>query len=634
MFTDMVGYTALGQRNESLSLALVEEQRRLIRPILARHSGREVKTIGDAFLVEFANALDSILCAYDIQRSIREFNLSLAADKRIHLRIGLHVGEVVESQGDISGDAVNVASRIEALAEDGGVCLTRQVFDHVQNKVDLPLTSLGLVSLKNVAAPMEVYKIAMPWRSGSDGQNSRLDKRKIAVLPFKNMSSDPNDEYFAEGLTEELISTLSAVKDLRVVSRTSVMGYRDTQKQLRDIGKELGVGSLIEGSVRKGGTQVRITVQLLDATTDEHIWASKYDRKLDDIFAIQSEVSESVAKALRVELEKSEKERVSKGKTTNMIAFQNYLLGRHLLSQSSEGSLRKSVELFEQAISEDPSFAHAYNGLARAYESLGHQSLMSSPESYRLSRKMVERALQLDPNLGEAHATLGFIALVYEYDLSKAESEFVKALELDPSNSFAHRRYVRCLAAQGRLNDACQHAEMAVELDPLNPSVYSEEGLLYYLNGRDDDAFAVWRKGQDLFPSADFLHFFPINARLARGEYAEAQEELSHLSKTYFAEPFGKYLQGITYGHTGKKDEALKLAFELQAEVQEGRSSSDLIASIYYSLGDAEQFFKWAEEGVKQRHWELFVLRNHSKFFPRLASDPRWERILSTAGLQ
>jgi hypothetical protein len=250
MFTDMVGYTALGQRNESLSLALVEEQRKLIRPILGRHSGKEIKTMGDAFLVEFRSALDAVRCAYDIQRATREFNISLPDEKRIHLRVGVHLGDVVESEGDISGDAVNVASRIESLAEDGGVCLTRQVYDHVENKFALPLESIGPKSLKNVSAPVEVYKIVMPWTVESPAP-VQLDKRRIAVLPFVNMSPDPADEYFADGMTEEIITTLSKVEQLAVIARTSVTQYKKTTKRVCDIARELNTGSLIEGSQRR-----------------------------------------------------------------------------------------------------------------------------------------------------------------------------------------------------------------------------------------------------------------------------------------------------------------------------------------------------------------------------------------------
>src|SRR6266705_2283073 len=241
MYIDMVGYTALGQRNEFLSVALVEEQRKLVRPILVRHNGREVKTMGDAFLVEFSSALDATMCAYDIQRAAREFNFSLFPEKRIHLRVGVHLGDVVESAGDISGDAVNVASRIESLATDGGVCITRQVYDSVQNKFELGLKSLGMKSLKNVEKPMEVYKMEMPWDDSRSYSPARVDTKRIAVLPFANMSPEPSDEYFADGMTEELIDRLSQLRELRVIARTSVMHYKKKEKSASEIGKELGV---------------------------------------------------------------------------------------------------------------------------------------------------------------------------------------------------------------------------------------------------------------------------------------------------------------------------------------------------------------------------------------------------------
>src|SRR2546425_9297819 len=232
--------------------------------------------MGDAFLVEFSNTLDAVRCAYDIQRTTREFNISLPEEQRIHLRVGIHLGDVVESVGDISGDAVNVASRIVPLAEDGGVSLTRQVYDQVHNKFDLPLTSLGSKKLKNVAAPAEVFKMVMPWSEKKASSQVQLERNKVAVLPFANMSPDPGDEYFADGMTEELIAALSKLRGVGVISQTSVMQYKNQTKNVGDIGRELGAGTLLEGSVRKAGNRVRIAVQLIDASTDNHLWAENY----------------------------------------------------------------------------------------------------------------------------------------------------------------------------------------------------------------------------------------------------------------------------------------------------------------------------------------------------------------------
>ena len=300
MFTDMVGYTALSQKNESLSLALVEHQRNLIRPILKKHNGREVKTMGDAFLIEFPSALDAVKCSYDIQVAIREFNFSAPKEKKIHLRAGIHLGDVVDSKGDISGDAVNIASRIEPLADDGGISITRQVYDQVHNKFEEHVALVGLRKLKNVDSPVEVYKVVMPWESTVPQQD--LNKKRLAVLPFVNISPDPNDEFFSDGLTEEMITRLSELKGLEVIARTSVMNYKRTQKSITQIGQELGTGVLLEGSVRKAGNRIRVTAQLIDSSTEGHLWAEKFDRNLDDIFAVQTEIAESVARSLKVKL--------------------------------------------------------------------------------------------------------------------------------------------------------------------------------------------------------------------------------------------------------------------------------------------------------------------------------------------
>src|SRR5579872_2603510 len=323
MFTDMVGYTMLGQKNESLSLALVEEQRKLIRQILRRYDGREIKTIGDAFLVEFQSALAAVRCAYDIQRAIREFNVTLSEDKKIHLRVGLHLGDVVESEdGDISGDAVNLASRIEQFAEDGGICLTRQVYDHVQNKFDLPIKIVGTEPLKNVIAPVEIYQVVMPWGQKPVVQNLP-DSKRIAVLPFVNMSPDPTDEYFADGMTEELISTMSKVDQLQVISRTSIMQFKKNPKPVSEVSRELNSGTIIEGSVRKAGNRLRITVQMIDAAKDRHVWSESYDRELEDVFAVQSEIANKISDALKLRILPDERAKLNRKPTSIKNAYRS-----------------------------------------------------------------------------------------------------------------------------------------------------------------------------------------------------------------------------------------------------------------------------------------------------------------------
>ncbi|HKW04315.1 MAG TPA: adenylate/guanylate cyclase domain-containing protein, partial [Nitrososphaerales archaeon] len=435
MFTDMIGYTSLGQRNESLSLALVEEQRKLIRSIFPRHHGREVKTIGDAFLIELPSALDAIRCALDVQRATREFNVTLHEDKRIHIRIGLHLGDVVESEGDIAGDAVNVASRIESLAEDAGVCLTRQIYDQVNGKFELPLLSLGSMQLKNLNAPIEVFKIKMPWDSGTNGVTS-YDRKRIAILPLANISADANDEYFADGLTEELIDALSQIKGLEVIARTSVMSYKNKEKRISEIGKDLSVGSIVEGSVRKAGNKIRVSVDLIDANSDIRLWSSRYDKDLDDIFAIQSDIASRVGGSVLATLQVASPNLVKKD-TEDMVAYTSFLKGRELLQMTNESALREALSHFENAIDRDPSFTRAYVGIAEAYHNLSHHGYIPFRTAVDNARAFLAKALEKDNDSAEAHSTLSYTEIM-EDNLGKAKSEALLAMRINPNLADAY----------------------------------------------------------------------------------------------------------------------------------------------------------------------------------------------------
>ncbi len=281
MFADMVGYTAITQDSEPLALKLLDEYRSLLRPIMAKHNGEEVKTIGDALLVEFRSSLDAVRCAVEIQEAAARRNLEAAPVKRFQVRMGVHSGDVIRVGGDVYGDTVNIASRIEALAEPGGAVISSQVYEAVRNKVGIPLMSMGERSLKNVETPVLLYKIA-----SSAGQKTKegrsLENRRVAVLPFVNLGAVAEDEYLADGLTEELIASLSRLPRLKVVARTSAMTYKGTSKTIPQIGNELGVSAVMEGSVRRQSTRLRVLVQLVDTVKDEHMWSQSYDRVVED----------------------------------------------------------------------------------------------------------------------------------------------------------------------------------------------------------------------------------------------------------------------------------------------------------------------------------------------------------------
>jgi adenylate cyclase len=648
MFTDMVGYTALGQRNETLSLALVEEQRKLIRPILAKHNGREVKTIGDAFLVEFPNAVDPVRCAYDIQRAIREFNFSLASDKRIHLRIGIHLGEVVEAQGDISGDAVNVASRIEPLAEDGGVCLTRQVFDHVHNKFELPLTSLGPKSLKNVVSPVEVYRVVMPWEEEKPGSLTPADKRRIAVLPLKNISHDQSDEYFADGMTEELINALSHVEGLKVIARTSVERYKENPKPISEIGLELGVGSVMEGSVRKAGDRVRVTAQLIDAATEEHLWSENYDRRVEDIFAIQSEVAGMVAEALKTRLEENQRKRLEAGPTSNPEAYDQYLLAKH--SNTRDPFTR--IGYYQKAIELDPNFALAHADLAYYYIEVSGD-FVPQKQAFSKARGYIERALELDDQLASAWNAKGDFAIQCEWNWHEAERCFRKAIDLNPNESTSYANYCFLCNALGRYDEAIHFALKERALNPYPPILLDYVAISYALAKKNHEAIRECTRLSELYPNDPNAHLWSAQTYGLLGMAREAAEELDKLQdgirglrdrgeKGWTAGvPTGYYaLNMFSYAATGQAGKIRGVIDEAERASKHEYVSQSTVGTLYLAYGDKGKAFEFLERSVDEREPTLFMyytflirlLKQTPELYDSTASDPRFVSLLQKVG--
>jgi adenylate cyclase len=618
MYTDMIGYTALGQRNESLSLALVDKQRKLIRPILSRHNGREIKTIGDAFLVEFHSALEAVRCAYDIQRATRELNFSLPEDRRVHLRVGVHLGDVVESQGDISGDAVNVASRIEPITEDGGVCLTRQVRDSIQGKFELPLVSIGPKALKNVDEPMEVFKISMPWDEARPSGLSRLDVKRVAVLPFENMSPDPSDAYFANGLTEELITTLSKIGPLTTIGRTSVMRYRSSTKGVGEVARELNSGSLVEGSVRKVANKVRITVQLLDMNTEGNVWAETYDRNLDDIFEIQTDVAKRVAEALQVKLIASEKKSIERKGSESSEAYNLYLKGRNYVNERTRLGFERATKYFEEAVNRDRKYAAAYAGLADCYHLMENWGFMHPRVAWPKSKECALKALEIDDALAEAHTSMAMALAILEWDWKGAEDEYKRALKLNPSYVTAHHWYaVHLLVAQKRWEEAIREMSKAQELDPFAAVIVTNLGRVLFARGREEEGISQYRKALEIDPNFAYAHLLLGVAMVRNSMASEGLIEIKaaeSLSPGYTAAKAGL---AYAYTESGRKSDAEDILRGLLANVEGGYVPSTWVGGVYSALGNIDKAFEWLERAAS----------DHSSTFPEFYSEPMFDAV-------
>jgi len=627
MFTDMVGFTKLGQRDEEEALRLRREHQILLRPLFAAHGGREVKTLGDGFLVEFPSAVESVRCAVEIQGQVARRNALPSSKERIVLRVGIHVGDVIEEGDDIVGDAVNVASRIEPLAEPGGICVTGSVFDQVRNKLSLPLEKLGSRILKNVEYPVDLYRIVLardPTRPPAPTveTDSRL---RLAVLPFASLGADAQDDFFADGLTDELISQTSRVPSLRVIARTSVQRYKGSSKSMRDVGEDLGVGVALEGSVRKSGNRVRITVQLVDTRSEEHLWSSRYDRPLDDIFAIQDDIAGQIVSSISLHISGGRGTAQpafvpSLPDTKDMDAYTSFLHGRKLLGErTSEQTLRQALSYFEAAVRRDPQFARARVGVAESLLWLGGEGAMPYSDSVRRAREELARALAQNDALGEAHSALAGL-LLSDDEMAGAEREARRAMELNPSLSDPYRWLAQLAAGEGRIDETVEWLEAAQRLNPLDVNVIAFLGRAYEYAGREADALAHWERTKPVIPFRTNSHL--TEYYLGRSDYARARETLHEMERLRPESVWTDTYRGFLAARLGDPEEARRAIARLEGRAQGGELTVFFAGFIHFALGEMDSFVACMERAFQLHALPLMELM-YSRLFEPARSDPR-----------
>ena len=640
MFTDLANFTTLTREDEPTTLRLLQEHRAIVRPIVARFHGREVKTIGDGFLVVFDSALHAMECALAIQRRSEEW-VGETEQQRPRVRIGLHVGDVVDEDGDILGDAVNVASRIEPLAEPGGIAVSGPVYDQVHGKVPAGFEQLPSPRLKGVDAPPAVYRV-LTSGSSSASRGRPTPPGRIAVLPFSSISPDPNDAYLADGLTEELTSALSQLGGLRVIARSSVDVYRARPKPAKEVGAELNVRSLLEGSVRRVGQQLRVTAQLVDTTSQEHLWARTYDRPLDDVLTVQAEIAQDVAAALKVKVLESEERRLRAKPTGVTESYLAYLKGRGLLRSVDPAQLQEAEREFQEAIRLDPRNSRAYSGRADAVYRLAwisdrpHAHLK---EALGTARELVSTALLLDPNAAEAHASLGhFLDELHEF--SAADRELRTAIALNPSYAPAHEWYGRLLLERGQLDEAATEYRLAAQADPLAPGIRFGLASIFLELGRERESREEAQALARLEPDGMFVHLLAFERHRRALEPAGLRREahwLTAQTPPHSRELRGAYWRGLCLAAQGETDLALGCAAILDG----GRRPTDgtsqewvagAIAEIYAQLDRLDDAFRWlelalGEQEISFARWWL------GAGLERARSDPRFRGLLRSAGL-
>src|SRR6058998_498584 len=586
MFTDMVGYSALAQRDDKVALELLEEHRRLLREIFPRFHGTEIKTIGDAFLVEFGSALEAAQCAIEIQRTLAKRNHDVTSDRRIELKIGIHIGDVVHRDGDVYGDGVNIASRIEQLAGAGGICVSMDVERQIRNALEARFEKFGSADLKNIKLPMDLFRIVLPWEKGAEpsakrtskkspflvpaavlvilalvagwwwmqrsSKNQKLtaahavpagstkapDQKSVAVLPFVNLSDDKGSEYFSDGVSEELLTVLQKIPGLRVAARTSAFSFKGKNVTAQEIGQKLGVAHLVEGSVRKAGDVVRIAARLTQANTGEEQWSENYTRNLKDVFAVQTEIAQTIVEQLRGQLTdgatnpttkteiQAQVQAAEKGGTKNVEAHESYLQGRFFLNRHSEKETDQARVAYQRAVELDPKFALAWAGLAQThvwdcnYATEGGQKGFNA--HLAAAREAVERALALEPDLPEALFARATIETNFDYNWKSAAETLRKALTLAPQDPALLMQAGNLAAARGEKTQSLEFDRRAVALDPVNAQARAFLASALSVTGKQEEARTEYARAIELNPSAPNSHAGAGLTYLLEGKFEEA----------------------------------------------------------------------------------------------------------------
>jgi TolB-like protein/class 3 adenylate cyclase len=640
MFTDIVGYSALTQQNEALALELLESHFQMLRPIFPQHGGKEIKTIGDSFMIEFASPLNAVQCAIKMQGILHAHNTTQAEGRKIQIRIGIHVGDVETREADVFGDGVNIAARIEPLAEAGGICVTQQVHDQIHNKLDVELESIGVPDLKNIESKIEVFKVVLPWQQAVSASVSvpaakEISDKSIAVLPFDNMSADADNEYFSDGITEDIIAQLAKIGDLKVISRTSIMQYKGTDKNIRQIGQELGVRNVLEGSVRRAGNQVRIVAQLIHTESDEHLWADTYDRELTNIFEIQSDVAQHIASALKAKVSPEVQARIEQTPTDNVEAYELYLKGMQLWANRDKASLDQAKALFEQALELDPNYALAYVGLANVNQTYGNFGNIPPKELYPEAIEFLEKALSIDPNSGEALAALATIKATYLWDWEGAEEDFKRAIEMTPNAANIYYWYSFTITHKGRHDEGINLLQKALDLDPLSLVIQIHLNLHRFHTGDKAGSIIAMQAFAAQYPEFGMINLYLGGLLAWDGQY---QESLDLLKKATASEkpddldPTDVMFLGYNEAKLGNRGQAFEHLSWLLEKFSAPYVSPTFIAVVYIGLEDYDKAIEWLQRGYDLQDDWLRSLKIQLLFDP-IRGRPEFQELLKKIGL-
>jgi len=632
MFADIVGYTSIMQEDELAAKELRDAHRHDLHKLLESHNGKVVQYYGDGTLSIFGSSIDAVNCGVEIQRKSQK-------DPVVPLRLGIHAGDIIVDNEGAYGDGVNVASRIESMGKAGAVLISDKVYDDIKNQPTLKCRSLGQHSFKNVKRPIEVFAMAadgivIPSRGELSGKVEEK-VRSLAVLPFVNLSADKENEYFSDGITEELINALSKIDGLQVTSRISSFALKGKNPDLKEIRELLDVNSVLQGSVRKAGDKVRISAELVSTLDGLSTWSARYDRELKDIFEVQDEISTSIATQLRKRLSSEEqKKNVVKASTDNVNAYSNYLMGKFHYNKWSVSHVLEAVSFFEKAIDEEPDFAPAYSGLASCYTYFGNSGHLAPMEAADKAEKFASKGLSLDPNLAEAHLALSVVNFFFRWNWGNGRKEAEAALDLNPGLTDGYILMAVRHLVTSEVELAMLELEKAYRIDPLSTGVLRTLGDNHYLSGDYEQAIEYYDKALGIDPDFRPGKEFKGWALLMMGEIDAAIKIFKTLGGgvTFSVKPYTQL--GYAYALKGELVEAHKYLKELKGMAKKDNISTYNFdfAILYTALGKSDKAFDYLEKSYKERFGSM-ILMNLSPIWKPLHGDDRFHSLIQRIGL-
>ena len=641
MFTDIEGYTAIMQRDEDQAILLRDRHRDILQQKHSEFNGRVIQYYGDGTLSIFHSAVQAVECALQMQQIFCQA-------PNVPVRMGLHLGDIIINENHVFGDGVNLASRIESLSVAGAVLISDKIKDEIGNHPEFQTLSMGIYQLKNVERLVEVFAlnndgIVKPDLNKLYGKGQQVKpiktpsvnktaasffRNSIAVLPFQNMSNDPDQEYFSDGVAEEILNSLSTLKQLKVAGRASSFQFRGIKRDLHEIGEKLGVKTVLEGSVRRQANRIRVTVQLVNIQDGYQLWSQRYDRNMDDIFAVQDEIALSITEKLKLTLLENEKRKVRKN-TENTEAYELYLKGRFYLNRRG-GSILKGIKFFQLAVELDPDYALAHTGLADAYLLAASYGLVYPKDAGEKAKEAAETAIRLNPLLCEPYSSLGFYYTCFEWNWTMAEKFFKKSFEINSSYAQAHYWYGLDFLtwAAGDFEKAEKHGKIAIELEPLSSICYGMYAPMLHAQGKFHETISVCRRGTELDPYAFTCNLYEGLANIFLGNYNKGLEIFEKFMVLSNKHPFVAGALCITYCLMGEYEKAKYIYDDLVERSKTMYITYTMIGVSAGHLGYIDKAFEYFEKGLEARDPIILSLRFERWMPSKVKEDPRFDEFI------